>query len=86
MSPVNGRLNFRLEKETSYEDRMQFNTCTDTMGPSQNVYMDEKGQLNIRLDDDPLYWEAADTRPWATYLNESDKRYKQSGQTPTPRR
>jgi len=85
VSPINGRLNFRLDKETPYEDRMQFNTCTDTMGPSQNVYMDGKGQLNIRLDGDPLYWEAADTRPWATYLNESDKRYKQSGQSRAPR-
>ena len=64
---------FSAREETPHEDRMQFNTCTDTMGPSQNVYMDEKGQLNIRLDDDPLYWEAADTRPWAIYLNESDK-------------
>lgn len=85
VSPINGRLNFRLDKETPYEDRMQFNTCTDTMGPSQNVYMDAQGQLNIRLDGDPLYWEAADTRPWATYLNESDQRYARSGQKRAPR-
>ena len=85
VSPINARLNFRLDKDVAYEDRMQFNTCTDTMGPSQNVYMDASGQLNIRLDGDPMYWEAADTRPWATYLNESDKRWARSGKTRTPR-
>ena len=26
---------------------------------------------------DPLYWNAADPRPWGTYLNESDRRYEQ---------
>lgn len=85
VSPINARLNFRLDKDLPYEDRMQFNTCSDTMGPSQNVYMDEAGQLNIRLDGDPLYWEAADTRPWQTYLNESDKRWARSGKKRAPR-
>jgi hypothetical protein len=37
--------------------------------------VDERGQLNERLMDDPLYWNAADPRPWGTYLNESDRRY-----------
>jgi len=85
VSPVNGRLRFQRDKETAYEDRMQFNTCTDTNGPAPNVYMDDKGLLNERVAGDPLYWEPADTRPWATYFNESDKRYKASGLKPTPR-
>ena len=85
VSPITARLNFRLDKDLPYEDRMQFNTCTDTMGPSQNVYMDDAGQLNIRLDGDPLYWEAADPRPWQTYLDESDKRWARSGKKRAPR-
>ena len=85
VSPVNGRLRFQRDKETAYEDRMQFNTCTDTNGPSPNVYMDDKGLLNERVAGDPQYWEPADPRPWATYLTESDKRYKASGLKPTPR-
>ena len=84
VSPINARLSFQRDKETAYEDRMQFNTCTDTNGPSPNVYMDDKGLLNARTPGDPLYWEPADPRPWATYLNESDKRYKASGLTRTP--
>ena len=32
MSPINARLRFQRDKETAYEDRMQFNTCTDTNG------------------------------------------------------
>jgi hypothetical protein len=47
--------------------------------------MDDKGLLNERVAGDPLYWEPADTRPWATYFNESDKRYKASGLKPAPR-
>ena len=39
--------------------------------------MDERGMLNERLPGDPVYWNAADPRPWRTYLSESDKRYKQ---------
>jgi hypothetical protein len=85
VTPVNAPLNFRLQKDVPYEERLQFNTCTDTMGPSANVYMDANGQLDIRLEGDPLYWEAADTRPWATYLNESDKRWAQSGKKQTAR-
>ena len=85
VSPINARLRFQRDKETAYEDRMQFNTCTDTNGPSPNVYMDAKGLLNERVAGDPLYWEPADTRPWATYLNESDKRYKAAGLKPTAR-
>jgi hypothetical protein len=85
VSPINARLQFQRDKETAYEDRMQFNTCTDTNGPSPNVYMDDKGLLNTRTPGDPLYWEPADTRPWATYLNESDKRSKASGLTRIPR-
>jgi len=39
------------------------------------VFMDERGRLNERLPGDALYWNAADPRPWGTYLNESDTRY-----------
>ncbi len=82
VSPINARMRFQLDKETGYEFRPQFNTCTDTNGPSAYVYMDERGMLNTRVPGDPLYWDPADPRPWGTYLNESDKRYQGSGKAP----
>ena len=73
--PVHAKLRFELDPETRPELRPLYNTCTDTNGPASKVFMDERGILNERLPGDPLYWNAADPRPWGTYLNESDKRY-----------
>jgi len=50
--------------------------CTDTNGPSTKVYMDERGFLNERLPGDPLYWDATDPRPWGTFMDTSEERYK----------
>ena len=38
--------------------------------------MDERGILNERLPGDPLYWDATDPRPWDTFLNISEERYR----------
>ncbi len=73
--PVNAKLRFELDPETNPALRPLYNTCSDTNGPSAKVFMDERGMLNERLPGDPLFWKAADPRPWGTYLNESDKRY-----------
>lgn len=73
--PVHAKARFELDPEKRPELRPLYNTCTDTNGPSSKVFMDERGVLNERLPGDPLYWNAADPRPWGTYLNESDKRY-----------
>ncbi len=75
LRPVNAKLKFELDPETNPALRPLYNTCSDTNGPSAKVFMDERGLLNERLPGDPLYWKAADPRPWGTYLNESDKRY-----------
>jgi hypothetical protein len=73
--PIRARVRYEIDPETRPELRPLFNTCTDTNGPSTHVFMDDRGVLNERLPGDPLYWDAADPRPWGTYLNESDKRY-----------
>jgi hypothetical protein len=75
LKPVRAQVRFQLDPETRPELRPLYNTCTDTNGPSTKVFMDERGKLNERLEGDPLYWNAADPRPWGTYLNESDVRY-----------
>jgi len=81
VSPLTAKLNFELDKETRVElNRPLYNTCSDTNGPSTKVFMDAKGFLNERLVGDPgdpvFTWDEADPRPWGTYFNESDRRYK----------
>jgi hypothetical protein len=73
--PVRAKVEFELDPETRPELRPLYNTCTDTNGPAAKVFMDERGLLNERLPGDPMYWNAADPRPWGTYLDESDRRY-----------
>jgi hypothetical protein len=73
--PVHARVRYQLDKETRPELRPTYNTCTDTNGPSNKVYMDERGILNERIPGDPLYFDPTDPRPWRTYLAESDRRY-----------
>ena len=73
--PVHTRARWERDTETAPELRPTYNTCTDTNGPSNKVFMDERGILNERIPGDPAYWDATDPRPWRTYLNESDRRY-----------
>jgi hypothetical protein len=73
--PVYSKLAYELYTNTRPELRPLYNSCTDTNGPSTKVYMDERGILNERLPGDALYWDAADPRPWGTFLDTGDERY-----------
>jgi hypothetical protein len=79
--PVFSKMRFQLDRQTRPELRPLYNTCTDTNGPSTAYFMDDRGKLNERLPGDPLYWDAADPRPWGSWLNESDKRDQQYRRT-----
>ncbi len=79
--PVYSKLAYELYTDTRPELRPLYNTCTDTNGPAPKVHMDERGILNERLPGDPLYWDATDPRPWGTWLNISDERYKKYSET-----
>jgi hypothetical protein len=86
--PVHAKLRYERDKETRPELRPLYNTCTDTNGPSQNVFMDQEGKLNSRVEGDPLYWDANDPRPWGSWLNESDRRHREflrTGRRPAAR-
>ena len=75
--PLHAKLSFELETDMRPEKRPLYNTCTDTNGPSPKVHMDDKGLLNEYLSGEgPYQWDVADTRPWGTWFNESDRRYK----------
>jgi hypothetical protein len=75
--PIHAETSWELDKETNPALRPLYNTCTDTNGPSPKVHMDKNGLLNEYLaGEGPYQWDVADKRPWVTYFNESDKRYK----------
>jgi hypothetical protein len=77
VKPVHAKLNFNLAKDNRPETRPLYNTCSDTNGPSPKVFMDDKGLLNEHIKGDPGFtWDTADTRPWSSWLDESDRRYK----------
>ena len=85
--PMHNTVRFTLDPETMIAlNRMLLNSCTDTNGPSNKVHMDERGLNNERLPGDPEYFNAADPRPWVTYLEEGERRYNAylaSGGTPS---
>ena len=75
-TPLHSVVTYTLSEETGPASWPIYNSCTETNGPSTKVYMDERGILNERLPGDPLYWDATDERPWGTFFDESDARYK----------
>ena len=75
--PLTAKLNYTLDKDPDPTKRPLYNTCSDTNGPSPKVFMDANGLLNERIPGDPGFdWSTADTRPWGTWFNESDRRYR----------
>ena len=75
--PLHTKLTFELDPEADKPElRPLYNSCTDTNGPSPKVHMDANGFHNELLPGDPSYWNSADPRPWATWLDESDRRYR----------
>jgi hypothetical protein len=78
--PIHAKMNFELSKETRIElARPFYNTCTDTNGPSAEVFMNDRGFLDSRVAGDPLFWDENDPRPWGTYYTESDRRFAATG-------
>jgi len=76
VTPVHSKLIYDLETHNRPELRPLYNSCTDTNGPASKVYMDERGILNERLPGEEFYWDATDPRPWGTYMNISEERYR----------
>jgi len=73
--PFHSKITFRKDIEELPENRPLFNTCTDTNGPSTKIFMNEQGRIDERLPGDPQYWDPVDTRPWATFYEESERRF-----------
>jgi hypothetical protein len=62
--PLHAR--FRMTRDQK-NDRMVFSTCTDTNGPSSNIYARPDGIVDERVPGDSGYWDPNDPRPWAAH-------------------
>ena len=64
MRPLHATFRFRRPNPP---DRPVYNSCTDTNGPSSNIFVRPDGVLDERTPGDPAYWDASDPRPWAKH-------------------
>lgn len=76
LQPLHAKFKFRRDKQS---DRMIYSTCTDTNGPSSNVYIRPDGILDERGPGDPGYWDPTDPRPWAKYYAVGEGRQRTGG-------
>jgi hypothetical protein len=53
---------------------MVFSTCTDTNGPSSNIFVRPDGVVDERVPGDPGYWDPTDPRPWAKHYAIGERR------------
>ena len=61
--PLHARLEFSPFDLPDF--RLSYDTCTDTNGPSSNIFVDETGRIDERVPGDPAYWDPNEARPWA---------------------
>ena len=70
LRPLHARLRFTRSKS----DRMVYSTCTDTNGPSSNIYARPDGIVDERVPGDAGYWDPNDPRPWARHYAIGERR------------
>ena len=72
LQPLHAKIRFTLDKAP--EAGPMYNTCTDTNGPSSNIFATADGVLDERVVGDPGYWDPNDPRPWARHYAIGEKR------------
>jgi hypothetical protein len=71
IQPLHARYKYT---RTSGATRPVYSTCTDTNGPSSNVFVRDDGVLDERVPGDPGYWDPTDPRPWAAHYAIGEQR------------
>jgi hypothetical protein len=66
LRPLHAKFRFNL-RNNSDGLRPVYSTCTDTNGPSSNIFVNEQGVIDERVPGDPQYWDPTDPRPWAAH-------------------
>jgi hypothetical protein len=69
--PLHARLRFT---RGTASDRMVYSTCTDTNGPSSNIFVRPDGITDERVPGDAGYWDPTDPRPWAKHYAIGERR------------
>jgi hypothetical protein len=64
LAPLHAKYSFSL---STGGERPIYSTCTDTNGPSSNIYVRDTGVIDERVPGDPGYWDPTDPRPWAAH-------------------
>jgi hypothetical protein len=67
-------LHSRLRLTPTNADRMVYSTCTDTNGPSTNIYARADGVTDEKVPGDAGYWDPNDPRPWAAHYAIGEKK------------
>jgi hypothetical protein len=55
-------------------DRQVYSTCTDTNGPSTNIFVRPNGVTDEKVAGDAGYWDPNDPRPWAKHYALGERR------------
>ena len=67
-------LHSRLRLTRTNADRMVYSTCTDTNGPSTNIFARADGVTDEKVPGDAGYWDPNDPRPWAAHYAIGEKK------------
>jgi len=67
VEPLHAKFTYERLGEDTAAFRPIYNSCTDTNGPSSNVFINADGALDERGPEDPLYWDPTNPRPWANF-------------------
>ena len=71
LQPLHARFRFTRSKANV---RPVYSTCTDTNGPSSNIFVRPDGITDERVAGDPGYWDPNDSRPWARHYAIGERR------------
>jgi hypothetical protein len=71
LQPLHARIRYT---RADAAERPVYSTCTDTNGPSSNIFARSDGVLDERVKGDPAYWDPTDPRPWARHYAIGERR------------
>jgi hypothetical protein len=80
--PLHATISYRRSRNA--ETRPVYSTCTDTNGPSSNIFVRPDGITDEKVRGDPGYWDQNDPRPWAAYYAIGERHQKADASRTTP--
>jgi hypothetical protein len=69
--PLHATITYRPSRTAG---RPIYSTCTDTNGPSSNIFVRADGITDEKVAGDPGYWDPNDPRPWAAQYAVGERR------------